>query len=229
MNIEVQRLLNVPRRVAWPNLWGWGLFCLAFIQFLLLYTIQDVRSSTAFAIYWIYPIGIAGACVLTVYGALRQPVKQHRYAWMLQSLSCLFGIVRVSISLLYMQRGLVFDTLPSLLLYIGMYAGSLGAVAIYLPRRAWWLGNIPRVLMDSAVIGVSVLVMLASFMPFIGRFWYANRTPDLITIGANITMLFAVFIVSVRYRRNGGSLLSFGVLSILCLICETSFVQRCKR
>jgi signal transduction histidine kinase len=76
--------------------------------------------------------------------------------------------------------------------------------------------------MDSAVIGVSVLVMLASLLPFIGKFWYINRTLDLVTIGANITMLFAVFIVSVRYRRNGRSLLNFGVLSIICLMVGDS-------
>ena len=104
-------------------------------------------------------------------------------------------------------------------LYILMYCFALSGVALYLPWRVWWLGTAPRVIIDSALVGVATLVMLHSIVPLAFTPWTPTRSHVLLIPAFNVAALFAVGTVSLRYGRRGGPLLAFALASLVCLFC----------
>ena len=208
-----------PGLPAWPNLLAWILCGVALLHTGLLFTLTDLRTSHDLLIQLLYPLGMAGAAVILLTAAWLHPPGVKRWAWLLQMCSLVCGIVRALLVIRARFGGAMGTTILTDTLYILMYCFALSGVALYLPGRVWWLGTAPRVIIDSALVGVATLVILHSIVPLAFTPWTPTRSHVLLIPAFNVAALFAVGTVSLRYGRRGGPLLAFALASLVCLFC----------
>jgi signal transduction histidine kinase len=208
-----------PGLPAWPNLLAWIVCGTAVIHTGLLFTLTDLRTSHDLLIQLLYPLGMAGAAVILLMAAWLHPPGPKRWAWLLQMCSLVCGLVRALLLIRARFLGVSDTTNLTDSLYILMYGFALSCVALYLPWRVWWLGTAPRVMIDSALVGVATLVILHSTIPLAVTPWTPTRSHVLVIPAFNVAALFAVGTVSLRYGRRGGPLLAFALASLVCLFC----------
>ena len=74
-----QHGVKMPTR--WPDYLAWTLYMLALVQMALHFTITDLTSPNAIAIYSLYPLGTLGSAILLLFTTWRHPPGARRPAW----------------------------------------------------------------------------------------------------------------------------------------------------
>lgn len=130
------------------------------------------------------------------------------------------SIVWVAITVERRRAGLL--TPPSgpgaSLLLVLMYGAAIAGAACYFLRRTWWLGTVPRVMIDSALVGGAFLLMTASLLPTMVTHRLPGYAIALWIPAFDLAAVFAFATVAIRYRRYAGPLLPFALLSVVCLL-----------
>jgi signal transduction histidine kinase len=203
---------------GWPSRLAWGLYGIVVVYTLLLFTVTDPTARSTLPIRLLYPVAMLGAVVIMLAAGVQQRGKR-RWAWVAQAAGMLIGgVIAEVIQLAAYVRGEWAITPLTDVLYLVAYGPAMIGCALYLERRPGWAGNATRIVLDSATIGCTVLVLLQSLLPLLLQTWpwTDEAIAELNLLGLDIALLFIVSIMAMRYRRGGGPLL---VLSGLCFLC----------
>lgn len=219
--LQLARILALKKSFKlsqWTSIIFW-IFCfIAVLHVCLLLTISDQNK----LIQLLRPFGTCSAAGMLFYTAyLEQSYK--RWAWICHGTAMICAAL---FSYLKISQGASIIMTPMRSLWVLIYLFSFVGTALYLQRRAWWIGSTWRIIVGGMSVGMSALIIMQVVLPRTSSPWPWTIQANTVipSLGFDTGIIFAFSTVGLRHRNSGGPLIPYVLLCLLCLlIADTLF------
>lgn len=202
--------------LEWPSILAWASFALIVFQVALLSVTISVFSSTALVIRSIYVFAVFIASIIVMVSSFKLSGKRHISAILMTIALFISGLVDLFQNIAYIIN-IPRVNIVTEISFMVSYLLAIVAVGVYFEWKLAWLGSVLGVVLDSVIVGYTTFVFVSDLLPKINHngMW----TPHLDGyLAIDVGILFALFVVVIRYGRGGGPVLTLGVVSMLCLL-----------